>query len=123
PIEGATVLVRKNGSGAIAMGHTDTLGKVSIRFPGETGAFALVVRRLGFNQVTGPLVLDEDVKNAIVILRPVAQRLAGVQVDARPLPKDYTVSATDIAVETRPLYNALDIIKKMRPEMRGDRRK
>jgi hypothetical protein len=123
PIEGATVIVRKNGSGAIALGHTNSLGKVSVRFPGDTGAFELVVQRLGFTQVRGPLALDEDIKKAIVILRPVAQRIAGIQVDARPLPKEYKVSATDIAAEKRPLYTALDIIKKMRPEMRGDRRK
>jgi hypothetical protein len=104
----------------IARGSTNDRGEARLVVDDSSlKRLRLSVRRIGYRAVQQEIVAPF---NAIVLLQPTAARLDEVRVDAGVLrsKQNYFISGDDIARSSRGLFDALDVVKKLRPEMRGD---
>jgi hypothetical protein len=120
PLEGADVQVVRKVHEEVAAGRTDAAGTRALSFVSDTGAYQLVVRKLGLVRYSRffRLALADTLAFDVTLAR-VVPRLATVRVTeagTRP-PPYYVVESDEIANFDRPLDNAWDVIRKMRPEM------
>lgn len=120
PVPGAEVTLLDSASHAVRRGMTDLAGHTVLRVP--TGrALRLRVQRLGYRP--GERTLDisagRDTAAAIIVLQRVAQSLDTVRVTAEESLRRrvYHIDSTAIAASTRTLFDAWDVITKLRPDI------
>ncbi len=118
-IEGADVAVLVGLSQSKASGATDQSGHVSLTVTHPEGDYQLVVRKIGYNRSDeffhgkpGRLAFE-------VIMQRTPQSLAAVRVTAQEdlKRKSYFIDADEIAQHSDILYDASDILKKLKPDM------
>jgi hypothetical protein len=119
-IRGADLSVVRGLNEVLATGTTDSVGRRVFLLNGVAGDVELIVRRIGYRRADRFFTLagDDTVTVGIVLWR-VIQTLKPVKVTAREdaKRKAYYIDADAIARSDRPLFNALDIVGKLRPDM------
>jgi hypothetical protein len=122
PISGAEVSVIRDLNTQVASGVTDGLGLRDLRVPRTDGEYQIVVRRIGYQRnerfFARPL---SDTVAVQIDLRRVVQELAPVNVTGQEdrTRRHYHLDADEISSSTRLLYDATDVLQKIRPEMLG----
>jgi hypothetical protein len=122
PIAGAEVSVVRDLNTQIASGVTDALGLRDLRVPRIMDAYQVVVRRIGYERTERFFARPVSDTVALQIdLRRVVQSLAPVNVTEQEdrTRRHYHLDADEIANSTRLLYDATDVLTKIRPEMLG----
>lgn len=118
-IEGADAAILVGINGSKASGTTDPSGHVSLSVTQPQGDYQLVVRKIGYNRSdqffrgkSGRLSFD-------VVMHRTAQSLAPVTVTAQEdlKRKSYFIDADEIAEHADELFDASDILKKLKPDM------
>jgi hypothetical protein len=111
------------GIGAILHGRTDLNGSFTFHATADTGTFALAARKIGFRPAQVPLRFDPgDTLTAEVELEPTTTpELPGVRVEAARGRNYFIDSAEIAATRGRVIDNAFDILRKLRPDMLGDK--
>ncbi len=122
PIPAAELTVVEGLNDVIARGTTDDAGRadLAIDLSGDGTDVQVVMRKIGYSRgdrfvsVKPHQTLDVD----IMVAHPTAS-LAAVRVtaDADLKRKSYFIDADAIANSPRPLFDAFDIVKKLRPDM------
>lgn len=123
PIAGVEVSVSANRL-TLASGITDAAGKHTLHVPLGHAEYDLAARRIGFlrgdrffaAREKDTLSFEMILHGAVTTLNPVVVSAA---VTSRE--KAYNIDADEIARSSRPLFDANDIIDKLRPEMRTSR--
>jgi hypothetical protein len=123
PIGGAEVSLVRDVNTQLASVVTDGFGMSELRAPRDDGAYQIVVRRIGYqrNERFFARPMSDTVALQIVLSR-VVQELAPVKVteNENRTARHYHLDADEIANETRPLFDATDVLTKIRPEMLGN---
>jgi hypothetical protein len=124
-VTSADLAVMHGLSTVVARGTTDRFGRATLRFAAEAGDYDLVVRKMGYPRSDRFFAIEarDTLALSVVVPPPSAQSLDPVRVTARADLKTrvYSIDADAIAASKRPLFTGWDIIKKMRPDMAGDR--
>ena len=124
-VTGADLAVVRGLSGVIAHGATDQYGRAALRFAAEERDYDIVIRKLGYPRSDRFFEVDsrDTIALSIVIPSPTPQSLAAVKVTAKEDLKTrvYSIDADAIAQSKRALFNAWDIVTKLRPDMMGGR--
>jgi carboxypeptidase family protein len=121
-VPGADVAVIRDAAQAILLGKSDSVGRYSFRIDVDSGhKYSLATRKIGFAPASAPIriaagdTLDVDVE----LEHSSATELPSVRVLGRP--NDHFLDATEIAHSKRAIYDAFDAVRKLRPDMLGDR--
>jgi hypothetical protein len=118
-VEGADAAILVGINEAKATGTTDPSGHVSLTVTEPQGDYQLVVRKIGYNRSdqffrgkSGRLSFD-------VVMHRTTQSLAPVTVTAQEdlKRKSYFIDADEIAKHADELFDASDILKKLKPDM------
>jgi hypothetical protein len=122
PIAGAEVSVVRGLNTQIVSGTTDVFGMRELRVARDEDAYQVVVRRIGYER--GDRFFARPVSDTVALqinLNRVAQQLTPMTVTENEdrTRKHYHLGADEIASSTRPLYDAIDVLEKIRPEMMG----
>jgi len=120
PVVAAEVTLAAADGRIVARGATDDRGEARLVIDDSTiTRLILNVRRIGYIASRQEIVAPFNVR---VLLHATAARLDEVRVDAEVLrsKQNYFISGDEIAQSNRGLFDALDVVKKLRPEMRGD---
>lgn len=124
-VTGAELAILRGLTDVIAHGTTDRYGRASLGFPAKSGEYDVVVRKIGYPRSDRVFELGaaDTIALSIVIPPPIAKSLEAVTVTAKADLKTrvYAIDADAIAASTRPLFNAWDIVTKLRPDMAGGR--
>jgi hypothetical protein len=123
-IPGAEVSVVQGLNSLLAVGTTDATGLRVFTLSGVTGDVELIVRRIGYRRADRFFTLaGDDTASFGIALWRVVQTLKPVKVSAREdaRRKAYYIDADAIAKSDRPLFSALDIVGKLRPDMTDGR--
>ena len=119
PIPGADVTVLVGLRDSIGNGSADENGRRRFTVPGRPIEYHVTARRIGYkptDQFVPPQRGDQFVD---VIMADNPESLAAVQVVAKEDQhrKSYHLEADDIANSDEPVYDAADVISKLRPDM------
>ena len=121
-VSGADIAVIRDAAQAILLGKSDSVGRYIFRIDVDSGRkYSLAARKIGFALATAPIriaagdTLDVDVE----MEHSSATELPSVRVVGRP--NDHFLDATEIAHSKRAIYDAFDAVRKLRPDMLGDR--
>jgi hypothetical protein len=120
PVAGADVSIVQGLNEIIGRGTTDNEGRVSISVTGALTDLQLSVRKLGYTAGTQFFVLPKSGPATMeFMLRRAVQTLAPVTVTAAEdvKRKSYHIDADVIAASDRPLYDAMDIVTKLLPDV------
>jgi hypothetical protein len=118
-VEGADAAILVGLNEAKATGTTDPSGHVSLMVTQPQGDYQLVVRKIGYNRTdqffqgkSGRLAFD-------VVMHRTTQSLAPVTVTAQEdlKRKSYFIDADEIARHADELFDASDILRKLKPDM------
>jgi hypothetical protein len=124
-VTGAELAVLRGLSDVIAHATTDQYGRASLTFAAESGEYDMVMRKIGYPRSDRFFELDghDTLALSVVVPPPIPKSLATVKVTAQEDLKArvYSIDADAIAASSRPLFNAWDIITKLRPDMAGTR--
>ena len=123
PIAGAEVSIVRELKTQLASGVTDGLGTRDLRVPRGDGEYQIVVRRIGYQR--NERFFARPVSDTVAVqidLHRVVQELAPVKVTEQEdrTRRHYHLEADEIASSDRPLYDATDVLAKIRPEMMGN---
>jgi len=124
-LTGADLAVLRGLDRVVAHARTDQYGRASFGLPPGSGDYDLVIRKLGYprsDRVFEPGARD-TVSLSVVVPSPAPRALAAVKVTAKEdlASRVYSIDADAIAASKRPLFNAWDIVTKLRPDMAGTR--
>ncbi len=119
-VPGAEVTLLDGTLHAIRRAVTDSIGRTVLRVP--TGrALSLRVQRLGYWPAVRSInvAAGQDTAVAIVVLRRVVQSLDTIRVTADESLRSrvYHIDSTAIAASKRTLFDAWDVITKLRPDI------
>jgi hypothetical protein len=122
PLAGVSVVLAKAGVGALLMGTTNAQGRYTFAIEIDTGHFSLAARKVGYISTSRVVPIAEGGTMSLAIaLAHNPANLDTVRSTAEQLTrKEYFLEAADIAASTRGIYDALDAIRKLRPDMIGD---
>lgn len=124
-VTGAELAVLRGLNEVIAHGATDQYGRASLHFAAESGDYDIVIRKLGYPRSDRFFEVEsrDTIVLSIVVPSPIATLLEAVKVTAKEDLKTrvYSIDADAIAASKRPLFNAWDIVTKLRPDMAGGR--
>jgi hypothetical protein len=124
-VTNAELAVLRGLKDVIAHGTTDNYGRASLAFAAASGEYDIVVRKLGYprSDRVFEAAADDTIALSIVVPSPIAKQLDAVKVTAKEDLKTrvYSIDADAIAASKRPLFNAWDIVTKLRPDMAGGR--
>ncbi|HEX5438924.1 MAG TPA: TonB-dependent receptor, partial [Gemmatimonadaceae bacterium] len=99
---------------------TDSTGRCTLSLAASAGSYQLVVRRIGFERADRFFAASPGttLRFAVVLPRSIGA-LAPVTITARESvrQKAYHIGAEEIAHSTRPIVDAVDIVRKLRPDM------
>jgi hypothetical protein len=124
PMADAIVSIVTGLANVLASRTTDSAGFRELVVPGVVGEVQLSVTRLGFRPYRQFYRLSAaDTVIAQVAMRRLATELEAVTVTARRVTgrKVYHIDELEIAASKRPIGDALDVVRKLRPSMFGDR--
>ncbi len=120
PLPEATVSLIRGLRDIVAQGTTGADGVRILAAPIAGGEVQVVVRRIGFLRADQFLVrLGTDTLSVTVPLTPASQELAAVRITDQQLVRQrrLTIDADAIAGARRPVFDALDVVTKLRPDM------
>jgi hypothetical protein len=124
-VTNAELAVLRGLKDVIAHGTTDNYGRASLAFAAGSGEYDIVVRKLGYarSDRVFEAAANDTIALSIVVPSPIAKQLDVVKVTAKEdlKTKVYSIDADAIAASKRPLFNAWDIVTKLRPDMAGGR--
>ncbi len=124
PLDATTLLIVKQGVGAMLTGSTDAKGHYTFLVPHDSGRYSLLARKIGFAPVETSLFGDgRDTVNINLILTPASpNELPSVRVEASARGKNYFLDSAEIAsTRGRTIRDAYDALRKLRPDMLGDK--
>ncbi|HEX5437579.1 MAG TPA: carboxypeptidase-like regulatory domain-containing protein [Gemmatimonadaceae bacterium] len=117
----ADVAVANLSSTILVSGVTDSTGHSSIAFSAPPANYEVIVRRIGYDRVEQRVMvtLDHTMISLEMVLASAVPTLSGVTVIAKQSTKwkSYHIDANEIAHSRRPLFDALDVLRKLRPDM------
>ena len=120
PVSGASVSIARGLTEILATATTDASGTRMFAFR-DTGDYHVMVRRLGFRPADQFFAVlgGDSVVRVVVVLAPAPVVLDSVRVmaDEDPKHKHLFIDADGIANSPRLLFDAVDIIMKLRPDM------
>ena len=120
PIANADVAVVHGLNDVLAAGQTDRNGLLLLRFSRHEDNYQVVVRKLGYARASKFVLAGQSDSLSIdVTLSKASQRLDTVKVIAevnRTRERTF-IDADAIAASGRPLFDAVDVIEKLRPNM------
>lgn len=119
PVVGAEVSIVQGLKDVRASGVTNDVGRSNLRLPRPSGSIEVVVRRIGYTRGGTFLTPVLDTATASVTLYPAAQALEGVKVTAQEDIKRraYHVDADEIANSSRPIFDGMDVLLKLKPDI------
>lgn len=124
-VTGADLAVLRGLNDVIAHATTDRFGRASLGVTAEPGDYDIVIRKLGYPRSDRFFELGtrDTLALSIVVPAPIAKTLDAVKVTAKEDLKTrvYSIDADAIAASKRPLFNAWDIVTKLRPDIAGGR--
>lgn len=111
-------LSRESGQ-PVAAGQTDSAGTWAFVVPVDTAEYQATLRRIGFRPTDRHFRIDRSNFTLAIVLAPAYRTLSTVRVTADQdlKRKSYFIDASTIERSARPLYDALDVIRKLRPDM------
>ena len=119
-LPGVNLAISRRDIGAILIGRTNGSGEYSFRVEVRPGVYALLARRPGFTPAESPLELgSSDSLTVQVRLEQGTTRLDPVTVEASR--SNYILAASQIAASTRPIRDAFEALRKLRPSMLYDK--
>ena len=119
PIAGADVAIVRGLNEPVANGSTDDRGRLSLTLTDPQGDYQLVVRKIGFNRTDQFFRAGASPMSFDVVMHRNTQALAAVRVTAKEdlKRKSYFIDADEIAEHADELFDASDILKKLKPDM------
>lgn len=124
-VTNAELAVLRGLKDVIAHGTTDAYGRASLAFAAGSGEYDIVIRKLGYprSDRVFEAAANDTIALSIVVPSPIARQLDVVKIAAKEDLKTrvYSIDADGIAASTRLLFNAWDIVTKLRPDMAGGR--
>jgi hypothetical protein len=122
PIVGAEVSVIRGLNTKVVSGPSDAGGMRVLIVPRDEEAYQVVARRIGYERTERFFARPiSDTVAMQIELHHVARELAPVTVTEgeNRTRRHYHLGADEIANSTRPLFDATDVLTKLRPEMMG----
>ncbi len=110
--------------GAVIAGRTDAAGRYVFAIDAGSGHYAVAARKVGFSpaRTDVPSTRQDTVQLELVLLAVPAIELDPVRIAAAPRGKNYFLDSAEIARTTRrTILNAYDALRRLRPDMLGDR--
>lgn len=121
PLADADLIVLKSGA-ATLLGRSDANGRHTFLVDIDTGRYSLAVRKLGFTRTLRllPIAPGDTFAITVAVARAPAE-LDTIRATAQQLPsKNYFLGGDEIMASTRGIFDALDALQKLRPNMLGD---
>jgi hypothetical protein len=118
-VSGAEVVVVRGLNEVVASATTNDGGLVAFKLAAAQEDYQLVARKVGFRRTEQFFRVTSDSLSLEVVLLPAVQALDAVVVTAEAdiKRKSYHLDADDIVKSDRPLFDAADILAKLRPDM------
>jgi hypothetical protein len=118
PIAGADVSIVEGLSTVLAHGITDSAGGRVLAIP-SSGQYQVVVRRFGFFRSNRFFTATASLMSLRVQLAssPASLPTVAVTANADSPREHYHLDADDIAASSRPLFDGLDVLTKLRPDI------
>lgn len=115
------VAISRSDVGAILVGRTDPVGRYSFLFVVQPGTYTVLARRPGFSQSEARLTFgtSDTIRVSLALMPANATELAGVRVETRP--SNYILSSEQIRASGRPIRDAFEALRKLRPHMLYDK--
>jgi hypothetical protein len=120
PVAGAELSALRGLTTIVARGATDDAGRGFIVVQRAAGAYQLVARKIGYRRADLFFPADKrDTLSFRLTMGRIPQTLGAVTVTAQEdkKRKAYHIDADEIEQTNRPLFNGLDVIEKLRPDM------
>ncbi len=118
-VPGADVSIIRGLNEIIGRGTTDNEGRASVSIASVSGDLQISVRKVGYSPASQFFILSNSSAAAEITLRRSVQTLEPVSVTAAEdaKRKSYHVDADLIANSPRPLFDAMDIVTKLIPDV------
>src|SRR5689334_18388760 len=120
PVAGANVSIVRGLQQVLGSGTTDERGMRTFVVAHENGDYQATARRIGYTRADRFFVAPRNDTLAVQLeLRPTPQTLAPVAITGREdaKRKSYHIDADEIAATSRPIFDALDVVRKLKPDM------
>jgi hypothetical protein len=119
PVPAATVSVLSADNRLLAAGPTDTSGTRVLRVQTKEERLQVSVQRVGFLATRRMLPLSDRETSIDIALSPVSAALDTIRVSdrSRQLGAQPVIRADEIANTTRGVFDFVDVLKKLRPEL------
>jgi hypothetical protein len=120
-VPGVNVAISRSDVGAILVGRTDANGTHTFSLRVQSADYTVLARRPGFSQSDVRLTFaSADTIRVVLMLSPAdPTELARVRIEARP--SNYILSSEQIAASRRPIRDAFEALRKLRPYMLYDK--
>lgn len=118
-VEGARVMVVRGINDALAASTTDSAGHVRLLLDSAAGDLQLVARKIGYERAERFFRASSDSRSFDITLRRAVTQLGAVRVTAQEdiKRKSYHIDADEIAAHADVIFDASDILAKLRPDM------
>lgn len=118
-IPGADVSILQGLQSVLAHGVTDERGIRQLSVPRTGGDYQIVVRKIGYTRSDRFVTDPGDTAAITVVLHPSTQTLAPVTVSAQEdlKRKSYHIDSDDIMSSSRTIFDGMDVLTKLRPDM------
>jgi hypothetical protein len=120
PVAGVELSVVRGLNHVLATAVTDSSGQRNMAVPRDTGSYELVARRIGYARGSRFFTsIGRDTITVALSMSRLAQQLATVKVTAEEdiKHKRLFIDADAIAGSPRPIFDGLDVLTKLRPDM------
>lgn len=119
PIAGAEVTVVEGLHDVIAAGTSDAAGRVTLQVKRADAQRELIARKIGLTRASMFFRPSRDSVGLLVYMHSPVRILETMQVTAREdvKRKSYHVDADDIAASNRPIFDGMDVLTKLRPDI------
>lgn len=120
PLPGVDVSILQGLQEVLANGPTDSSGYRRLAVPRRSGAYQLTTRRIGYQRGDRFFPAPKGDTIAFVVeMRRSVQALEAVTISAREdvRRRSYHIDADEIARSTRVILDALDVVRKLKPDM------
>jgi hypothetical protein len=120
PVSGADVSILRGLQQILGNGPTDDRGMRTLVVPREDGDYQATVRRIGYTRGDRFFAAPKSDTIALLLeMRRTPQSLEAVKIAAQQdaKRKSYHIDADEIAASSRPIFDALDILRKLKPDM------
>jgi len=120
-LPGVNVAISRSGVGAILGGLTDSTGTHTFSVRVQSATYTVLARRPGFSQSETRLTFgtSDTIRVSLSLMPANATELARVRVETRP--SNYILSSDQIRASGRPIRDAFEALRKLRPSMLYDK--